>query len=108
MDTSTIASIQNQLVTHINKTFKVSTDEEIVVDKTIFTCCPPDEDIRLIMDTEFRKLLINDGLYYSGASNNEQLCIQKIKSNPIDFTDIRKAMKISVKAKGILSSVIDM
>lgn len=35
MDISTIVSIQNQLVTHINKTIKASTDEEIVVDKTI-------------------------------------------------------------------------
>ena len=50
METSTIISIQNQLVTHINKTIKASTDDEIVVDKTILTCCPPDEDIRLIMD----------------------------------------------------------
>ena len=31
MDTSTITSIQNQLVTLINKTFKASTDDEIVV-----------------------------------------------------------------------------
>lgn len=108
MDTSTIANIQNQLINHINKTFKASIDEEILFDKTILTCCPHDEDIRSIMDTEFRKLLINDGLYYTGYSNSEQLCIQKIKSNPIDFTDIRKAMKISVKAKGILSSFIDM
>lgn len=35
MDISTIVSIQNQLVTHINKTIKASTDEEIVADKTI-------------------------------------------------------------------------
>lgn len=35
MDISTIVSIQNQLVTQINKTIKASTDEEIVVDKTI-------------------------------------------------------------------------
>ena len=108
MDTSTITSIQNQLVTHINKTIKASTDDEIVVDKTILTCCPADEDIRLIMDTEFRKLLINDGLFYTGASNSDQLCIQKIKSYPIDYTDIRKAMKMSVRAKDISSSVIDM
>ena len=94
MDTSIIASIQNQLVTHINKTFKASTDEEIVVDKTILTCCPADEDIRLIMDTEFRKLLINDGLFYTGASNSDQLCIQKIKSYPIDYTDEQKSVKI--------------
>ncbi len=108
MDISTIESIQNRLVTYINKTFKTSTDEEIVVDKTILTCCPPNEDIRLIMDTEFRKRLINDGLYYTGASNSEQLCIQKIKSYPIDYTDIRKYMKMSVKAQDISSSVIDM
>ena len=108
MDISTIASIQNQLVTHINKTIKTSTDKEIVVDKTILTCCPPYEDIRLIMDTEFRKLLINDGLYYTGASNSEQLCIQKIKSCPIDYTDIRKDMKMLVRTQGISSSVIDM
>ena len=108
METSTIISIQNQLVTHINKTIKASTDDEIVVDKTILTCCPPDEDIRLIMDTEFRKLLINDGLFYTGASNSDQLCIQKIKSYLIDYTDIRKAMKMSVRAQDISSSVIDM
>ena len=108
MDVSTVISIQNQLVTHINKTIKASTDDEIVVDKTILTCCPADEDIRLIMDTEFRKLLINDGLFYTGASNSDQLCIQKIKSYPIDYTDIRKAMKMSVRAQDISSSVIDM
>ena len=101
MDVSTVISIQNQLVTHINKTIKASTDDEIVVDKTILTCCPADEDIRLIMDTEFRKLLINDGLFYTGASNSDQLCIQKIKSYPIDYTDIRKAMKMSVRAPDI-------
>ena len=84
MDAYTIESIQNQLVICINKTFKTSTDDEIVVGKTILTCCPPDEDIRLIMDTEFRKLLINDGLYYTGATNSELLCIQKIKSYPIE------------------------
>ena len=108
METSTIISIQNQLVTHINKTIKTSIDDEIVVDKSILTCCPPDEDIRLIMDTEFRKLLINDGLFYTGVSNSDQLCIQKIKSYPIDYTDIRKAMKMSVRAQDISSSVIDM
>ena len=107
MDTSTITSIQNQLITHINKTFKASTDEEIVVDKTILTSCLPDDDIRLIMDTEFRKQLINDGLYYTGASNSEQLCIKKIKSYPIDYTNIRKCMKMSVRAQGISSSAID-
>ena len=42
MDVSTVISIQNQLVTHINKTIKASTDDEIVVDKTILTCCPAD------------------------------------------------------------------
>lgn len=108
METSTIISIQNQLVTHINKTIKASTDDEIVVDKTILTCCPADEDIRLIMDTKFRKLLINDGLFYTGVSNSDQLCIQKIKSYPIDYTNIRKAMKMSVRAQDISSSVIDM
>ena len=108
MDTSTIANIQNQLINHINKTFKASIDEEILVDKTILTCCPHDEDIRSIMDTEFRKLLINDGLFYTGASNSGQLCIEKIKSYPIDYTDIRKAMKMSVRAQDISSSVIDM
>ena len=108
MDTSTIESIKDQLITCINETFKTSTDDEIVVGKTILTYCPPDEDIRLIMDTEFRKRLINDGLYYTGASNSEQLCIQKIKSYPIDYTDIRKMMKMSVRAQGISSNVIDM
>lgn len=34
METSTIISIQNQLVTHINKTIKTSIDDEIVVDKS--------------------------------------------------------------------------
>ena len=68
MDVSTVISIQNQLVTHINKTIKASTDDEIVVDKTILTCCPADEDIRLIMDTEFRKLLFQRALLLSGLS----------------------------------------
>lgn len=33
MDVSTVISIQNQLVTYINKTIKASTDDEIVVER---------------------------------------------------------------------------
>lgn len=108
METSIITNIQNQLVEYLNSSFKNTTDTEVVVDKSMLTCCPPDEDVRLIMTTEFRKLLINDGLYYTGASNKEQLCIQKIESHQIDYTEIRQCMKMSVGAQGISPSDIDM
>lgn len=108
MEASTITNIQDQLVEYLNKSFKTTTDKDVVVDKSVLTCCPPEEDVRLIMTTEFRKLLINDGLYYTGASNKEQLCIQKIESHPIDYTEIRQCMKMSVGAQGISPSDIDM
>lgn len=83
MEASVIKSVQNQFVTYLNQHFKTNTQSEILIDKTILTCCPSDEDIRLIMDAEFRKQLINNGLYYCGTSDREQLCIQKIKSYPL-------------------------
>lgn len=108
MDASVIKNIQDQLVAHLNKFFKGRTDKEVIVDKSVLTCCPPDEDVRLAMTTEFRKLLINDGLYYTGESNTEQLCIQRIDSCPIDYTEIRRCMKMSVCSQGISPSDIDM
>lgn len=99
---------RDQLVAHLNKFFKGKTDKEVIVDKSVLTCCPPDEDVRLAMTTEFRKLLINDGLYYTGESNTEQLCIQRIDSCPIDYTEIRRCMKMSVCSQGISPSDIDM
>lgn len=108
METSIIKNIQNQVVEYLNSSFKTTTDTEVVVGKSMLTCCPPDEDIRLIMTTEFRKRLINDGLYYTGASTKEQLCIQKIDSHPIDYTEVRKCMKMSIGAQGISPSDIDM
>ena len=107
MESSIITKIQDQLLEHLNKYFKDTIEKEVEVDKSVLTFCPPSEDVRMIMTTEFRKLLINDGLYYTGASNRDQLCIQKIDSHPIDFTDIRQDLKMYVSAQGIAPSDID-
>ena len=108
MESSIITKIQDQLLEHLNKYFKDTIEKEVEVDKSVLTFCPPSEDVRMIMTTEFRKLLINDGLYYTGASNRDQLCIQKIVSHPIDYTDIRQGLKKYVSAQGISPSDIDM
>lgn len=107
MESSIITKIQDQLLEHLNKYFKDTIEKEVEVDKSVLTFCPPSEDVRMIMTTEFRKLLINDGLYYTGASNRDQLCIQKIDSHPIDYTDIRQDLKMYVSAQGISPSDID-
>lgn len=108
MESSNITKIQDQLIVHLNKYFKDTMDKEVVVDKSVLMFCPPNEDIRLIMTTEFRKLLINNGLYYTGASSRDQLCFQKIYSHPKDYTYFRQFKKDSVRAQGISSSDIDM
>lgn len=87
-------------------------EQDSVSEITLDKCCITDLlqiiDLRDLMDTEFRKKLIeNLAVYESGESGSEKLIIRKFKQHPADITDVRLGLKACVESQNISSTCMD-
>lgn len=81
---------------------------EITIERYCIADYPHESDLRDLMDTEFRKKLINNlAIYESGESKCDELIIRKFKQHPVDFADLRLAMRAYVEAQNIPISFMD-